>query len=88
MFFKKIRTHFYVYKLIDREVNGKYTIKIMTLNPNAHQYSDANAKKVIVDMIVAGELDRDDVEKICKTYMGVRESMIKSVGDGARWVEK
>lgn len=39
-------------------------------------------------MIVAGEIDRDDVEKICNTYMGIRESMIMSTGDGARWVEK
>lgn len=88
MFFKKIRTHFYVYKLVDREVNNNYTIKIRSLNPDTHKYSDANAKNEIVKMIVAGEIDRNDIEKICNTYMGIRESMIMSTGDGARWVEK
>jgi hypothetical protein len=74
--------------LVVREVNDNYTIKIHSLNPNAHKYSDANAKNEIVKMIVAGEIDRDDVEKICNTYMGIRESMIMSTGDGARWVKK
>lgn len=88
MLFKKIRIHFYVYRLVVREVNDNYTIKIRSLNPNAHKYSDANAKNEIVKMILAGEIDRDDVEKICNTYMSIRESMIINTGDGARWVKK
>ena len=46
------------------------------------------AKNEIVRMIVIGEIDRDDIEKICNSYMNIRESMIMSEGDMARWVEK
>jgi len=88
MFFKKIRTTFYVYKLIDRKVNNNYLIKIRSLNPNVHKYSDANAKNKIVKMILEGEIDRNNIEEICNTYMSIRELMIRSTGDEARWVKK
>ena len=89
MLFKKFRTMLYVYKLIDREVNDKYTMKIRAgIGMDCDQNSDAKAKNELVRMIVKGEIDKNDIDKICNTYMGVRESIVMGNGGMARWVEK
>jgi hypothetical protein len=89
MFFKKIRTAFYVYRIIDTGVNGRYTIKIRcnTGMPRDNN-SDAKAKNEIVRMILAGEVDKNDISNICGTYMTVRESILMNDGQLTRWVEK
>jgi len=89
MLFKKLRTIFYVYKLIDREVNDKYTMKIWAgIGMDCDQNSDAKAKNELVRMIVKGEIEKDNIEEICNAYMGVRESIVMENGGMAEWVEK
>jgi hypothetical protein len=88
MLFKKIQTLYYVYKLINKEVNDKYIIKITTWDPGAHKHSDTNAKNKIAEMIIRGDIGSDDVESICNSYMSIREALIIDKGDTARWVKK
>lgn len=89
MIFKKFRTMLYVYKLIDREVNNKYTMKIQSgIGMDCDQNSDAKAKNELVRMIVKGEMGKNDIEQICNNYMGIRESIVMGNGGMTRWVEK
>lgn len=85
--FKKMRTVFHVYKLIDAEVNSRYTIKISTpLGMDCDNHSDAEAKDEIVKMILSKELDKNDIQYICNTYMNLRESIVIRNGAAmARW---
>lgn len=88
MFFKKMRTALYVYKIVDSNVNSRYKIKIRSGLGSGMPHdnnSDARAKNEVVRMILSGEVDRGDVERICNTYMAARESILAADGFSSRW---
>lgn len=87
--FKRIKTAFYTYKLIDRLVNSQYTIKITAgLGMDCDRNSDAQAKNETVKMILSNEIDKNDIGGICETYMNLRVAIVMGNGGMARWVKK
>lgn len=84
----KIALH--VYQLIDEKVHDNYTIKIQipSHNKECDLNTDATAKNKIVNSIIQGEIDINNTEEICNTYMVARESLIMENGGLPRWIKK
>ncbi len=89
MFFEKIRTKFYIYKLIDQHVNEHYKVRIMAgFGMDADRDSDRQAKRAVAELVVSGDIDRADVDSICEAYMNLRSSFIQANGGIAEWMQK
>jgi len=89
MLFKRIRLSWYLHKLLNKEVHKKYTLKIQSgIGMNCDKNSDAEANAVIVQMIMDGNIDKNNISQICETYMSTRENIIMGNGGITRWVKK
>jgi hypothetical protein len=74
---------------IFNEVHGKFTLKIMQgIGGDCDGNSENEAYMEVTDMILRGDLDRNDFESICQAYMRTRENIIINHGGKPRWVAK
>jgi len=75
--------------MIFNEVHGKFNLKITQgIAGNFDGNSEQEAYMEVTNMVLKGDLDKNDLTSICEAYMGIRENIIASRGGMSRWVPK
>jgi len=75
--------------MIFNEVHSKFTLKIKSgIGMDCDGNSENEAYMEITEMVLRGDLDKNDLEGICEAYMQARDTIIINHGGTPRWVLK
>ena len=74
---------------IFKQVHGNFNLKIMQdIGGNSDGNTEQEAYMEVTEMILRGDLDRNNLQGLCEAYMQIRENIITNNGGMPRWVAK
>lgn len=73
--------------MIFHEVHGNFTLKITQgIAGDSDGNSEQEAYMEVTNMVLRGDLNKNDLKSMCESYMQIRESIIINRGGMTRWV--